>query len=146
MARPTNEKKDKTVKLRISEDLYDELVKKDTNLSETIRKILKNAVFSVPQNLKNGKMPKNSVPQNEISTETRSAIADIEEMALCSGLTLEKLTTEFCEMLNEGKLMVENGKLVAEKEKWAEKFEEACHDLCIPVEKAAESAIKGLKK
>ena len=53
MARPTTEKKDKTVKLRISEEMYEELLRRGDNVSETIRGMIRN----VPQ-----KVADNSVP------------------------------------------------------------------------------------
>lgn len=62
---------------------------------------------------------------------------------------------EFCEgglnglllavnrMLEEGILDTD---LRVRKEKWVENFEEACHEKGLPVEKAAEGAIKALKR
>lgn len=73
-------------------------------------------------------------------------LADIESMALCFGLTLEEMTGQFCEMLNDGSLTVEGGVLQPVEEGWIENFRETCHDLCIPVEKAGESAVKALRK
>ena len=49
-------------------------------------------------------------------------------------------------MLNDGSLTVEGGVLQASEERWVSEFREACHDLCIPVEKAGESAVKALRK
>lgn len=70
---------------------------------------------------------------------------EIESMASFFGITTEEMTGQFFELLNEGVLTVEEGRLVAVKESWVERFEDACHDRCIPVEKAVESVIKGLK-
>lgn len=62
---------------------------------------------------------------------------------------------EFCEGRLTGLLMavnkmLEDGVLDTDlrvhKEKWVENFEETCHELGLPVEKAAESAIKALRK
>lgn len=62
---------------------------------------------------------------------------------------------EFCEGGLTGLLMAVNRMLEegildtdlrVRKEKWAENFEKTCHELGLPVEKAAESAIKALKK
>lgn len=146
MARPTDEKKDRTVKLRISEDLYEDLAMMGSNLSETIRNILKNGFVSVPQNTTEEKTEDISVPQNDITPEMKAVMADIEEMALCFGITLEDMAGQFCEMLNDGSLVVEGGVLQSAGEDWVMRFKETCHDMCVPVDKAAESAIKALKK
>ena len=62
---------------------------------------------------------------------------------------------EFCEggltgLLMAVNKMLEDGVLDTDlrvhKEKWAENFEATCHELGLPVEKAAESAIKALKR
>ena len=65
MARPTDERKDRTIKLRISEELYESLAKGGPNMSETIRKILKGENTTAA----------NPVPQNEITNivERKSA-------------------------------------------------------------------------
>ena len=60
MGRPTDEKKDRTIKLRISEELYADLITRGPNMSETIRKILKGE----------NKTAVDSVPQNEITNES----------------------------------------------------------------------------
>lgn len=70
---------------------------------------------------------------------------EIEGMASFFGLSTEELTEQVYEMLNEGELTVEEGRLVVVKESWVERLEDVCHDKCIPVEKAVESVIKGLK-
>lgn len=70
---------------------------------------------------------------------------EIESMASFFGITTEEMTEQFFGMLNEGVLTVEEGRLVAVKESWVERLEDVCHDKCIPVEKAVESVIKGLK-
>lgn len=70
---------------------------------------------------------------------------EIESMASFFGISTEEMTGQFFELLNEGVLTVEEGRLVAVKESWVERFEDACHDRCIPVEKAVENAIKGMK-
>lgn len=132
MARPTDEKKDKTIKLRISEELYESLAKDGPNMSETIRKILKGE----------NKTAVDSVPQNEIT----KIVEDMDEMAVCCGVPLEDMVHQFFGMLEDGRLSFENGVMRANCEPWVEEFKSVCHDLCIPVEKAAEGAIKALKR
>ena len=132
MGRPTDEKKDRTIKLRISEELYADLITRGPNMSETIRKILKGE----------NKTAVDSVPQNEIT----KIVGDMREMAECCGVPLEDMVHQFFGMLEDGKLSFENGVMRANCEPWVEEFESVCHDLCIPVEKAAEGAIKVLKR
>ena len=71
---------------------------------------------------------------------------DIEEMALCFGITLEEMAGQFCEMLNDGSLVVEGGVLMSSEDGWVKEFKETCHDMCIPEEKAGESVVKALRK
>ena len=135
MGRPTEERKDRAIKLRISEDLYSVLRTRGGNLSETIREILKNAGSE-------NEKANSSVPQNNYS----ASIKELEGMASCSGLSVEELITGMLDLLESGDILIQNGKLGVCTSDWAGEFENTCHDLCIPVEKAAESAIKALKR
>lgn len=59
MGRPTQERKDRTVKLRISEELYKEVEDLGENISETIRLLIRKGIDSnAPQ-----KAPKSNAPQ-----------------------------------------------------------------------------------
>ena len=79
----------------------------------------------------------------ELSSET---MGSIREMLGFSGMTFDDLLKDINEKLESGELMLDEGCTRVQMPAWAEAFEEACHDLCIPVEKAAENAIKALKK
>lgn len=72
-------------------------------------------------------------------------IAGFDEMASCSGISLDDLVSGLFALLEDGSITIENGVLSAGGP-WASEFESVCHDLCIPVEKAAEGAIKALKR
>ena len=72
-------------------------------------------------------------------------ISEFDEMASCSGITLEELVGGLFSLLEEGSIVIENG-VLSVSSGWATEFENVCHDLCIPVEKASESAIKALKR
>ena len=71
-------------------------------------------------------------------------MTELEDMAGCFGMSGEELLHGVVEGLNDGVLTVENG-AVKGYTPWADEFEAVCHDLCIPVEKAAENAIKALR-
>ena len=134
MARPTDEKKDKTVKLRISADLYDELAKKGSNLSETIRRILKNE--------------KDYVPQNE-NSENRSATPekrDIEQMLSISGISMEEFYRDIDGFMNEGTIDVSTGRIQIAYPDWVNEFAEVCHDCGIRVDEAMSKAAKALRR
>lgn len=132
MSRPTEERKDKTVKLRISEELYDEIVQRGENLSETIREILKEGVREKTESF---------VPQ-----EINESLRDIKTMAKLLNVSTEELTKQFCEMLNEGALTVERGVLKATKEGWVEEIEDVCHDCGISVSEAMKNIVKALRR
>ena len=72
-------------------------------------------------------------------------IGEFEEMASCCGMTLEEFVGGLFSLLEEGSIVIENG-VLSVSSGWAAEFESVCHDLCIPVEKASESAIKALKR
>lgn len=73
-------------------------------------------------------------------------IGEFDEMASCSGISLDDLVSGLFTLLEDGSITIENGVLSAGTSSWAGEFESVCHDLCIPVEKAAEGAIKALKR
>lgn len=73
-------------------------------------------------------------------------ISDFDEMASCSGISLEELVGGLFSLLEEGMIVIEKGELSVVTPEWATEFENVCHDLCIPVEKASEGAIKALKR
>lgn len=81
----------------------------------------------------------------DVYTESE-VMRSIREMLGFSGMTFDDLLKDINEKLESGELMLDEGSTRVQMPAWAEEFEEACHDLCIPVEKAAESAIKALKK
>lgn len=74
------------------------------------------------------------------------AYVEIEEMVTFCGLTMDRFWEDIADKLTSGVLMFEDGGTRVELPKWAEDFRDACHDMCIPVEKAVENAIKAMKK
>lgn len=76
----------------------------------------------------------------DVSTDVWENIVSMAEF--CEG-GLNGLLLAVNRMLEEGILDTD---LRVRKEKWVESFEEACHEQGIPVEKAAEGAIKVLKR
>ena len=80
-----------------------------------------------------------------VHTKYTDIVEEFDEMASCSGISLDDLVGGIFTLLEDGTLMIENGSIVVSSG-WASEFESVCHDLCIPVEKAAEGAIKALKR
>lgn len=71
---------------------------------------------------------------------------DIEGMVSLSGCAMENFLESVCRMMESGEIMISGrGAKVAYPE-WVERFEDECHDMCIPVEKAVESAIKAMRR
>lgn len=135
MARPTEEKKEKTIKLRISEELYGEIASKGRNLSETIREILRNSF--VPQN-SDGKNQKSGLtPSKEVK--------EIESMAVFFGFTLDEMLKMIYEGLNDGYLTVEDGKIVGLPEVDLDNLKEACHERGIGMQEAIDKTVKNLR-
>lgn len=150
MSRPTNERKDKTVKFRISEDMYKELESRGDNLSETIREILKENVpqkkqdieSNVPQNKKNDTYEDNPL----VSDETRR---DIESMCIFFGMSTEEYFKRVCELMNDGYIRGDNGEIKTYDSDGIEmeRFKDACHtanrDVQEMIDKCAQLIEKG---
>lgn len=137
MARPTDEKKEKTVKLRISEELYNDLASKGANLSETIRKILKDSF-----------VPQNKVAKSEkiLEASPNEDMKEIESMANFFGMTGNDLLKEVCEGLTEGVLTIENGKIAGVPDINLEDFKDTCHEMGVDPQKILEKATQCLKR
>lgn len=136
MARPTEEKKERTVKLRISEELYGEIASKGRNLSETIREILRNSF-----------VPQNSDEKNQKSGLTPSKeVKEIESMAVFFGFTLDEMLKMIYNGLNDGYLTVEDGKIVGLPEVDLDNFKEACHEKGIDLQKALDKATQSIRR
>lgn len=95
MARPTNEKKDRKVDLRISQELYDELAK-EGQVSAVIRGRLKNPT-------------ENTVVQNPFFSKSGK---EITSMLTYFRKNEAEFLTDLYELMNDGRLTYENGKLV----------------------------------
>ena len=135
MARPTEEKKERTIKLRISEELYGEIASKGRNLSETIREILRNSF-----------VPQNSGEKNQKSGLTPSKeVKEIESMAIFFGFTLDEMLKMIYEGLNDGYLTVEDGKIVGLPEVDLNNLKEACHERGIGMQEAIDKTVKNLR-
>jgi len=135
MARPTDEKKGKMIKIRISEELYEGLSQKGTNLSETIRKILKDSF--VPQN-SGEKIPKSGLTPNK-------DLEEIDSMAKFFGMDGGELLKGVCAGLMDGNLTVENGKVVGVPEIDLDNLKEACHERGIGMQEAIDKTVKNLR-
>lgn len=100
MGRPTSEKKDRKVDLRISQELYDELAK-EGSVSAVIRDRI------VSQN----KIPSNNfVAQNENPFD--SAVGkDLLEMLSCFRKTSEDFVRDIHDLMEQGVLTYQNGTL-----------------------------------
>jgi hypothetical protein len=103
MGRPTSEKKDRKVDLRISQELYDELAK-EGSVSAVIRDRI------VSQN----KIPSNNfVAQNE--NPFNSAVGkDLLDMLSCFRKTSEDFVRDAHDLMEQGILTYQNGTLTIE--------------------------------
>ena len=123
-----------TVKaVRIDNDKLAELTKRLG--SQTINSWLNNQIDCYLENKSEQK-----VVNPDIAPDVWENIVSMADF--CEG-GLNGLLLAVNKMLEDGILDTD---LRVHKEKWAENFEETCHELGLPVEKAAESAIKALKK
>ena len=142
MARPTDEKKEKTVKLRISEDLYNKLVSKGANLSETIRKILSESF--VPQ--KTAKISeKNGASPNKYEIDEK-ILDDLATMQMFMGGSVAEMIRLFDEAVNEGVIAYENGRYVGVPDVDLETFYEVCHERGVEPQEAINKLVLDMRK
>ena len=125
MGRPTEEKKDKTIKLRLSEELYERLEKEsEGNMSGYVRRILSGdskAKVEADKRLKEENEALKtqikelservvSVPQNDNATQTimsEATYRDLSNMCQLSGLTFERFMDRVRELFNDGSIYVD---------------------------------------
>lgn len=81
-----------------------------------------------------------------VHTGSKDDMAVLDEMAMCFGVSSEEMLSKVVEALENGEFTFVGGRIVAVEEPWVDAFRETCHDLCIPVDKACESAIKALRR
>ena len=73
-------------------------------------------------------------------------IADIKSMCHLSGLGYEDAMKEVHRLMEEGVLQLSSRGIAVERPTWVERFEDVCHEKCIPVEKTVESMIKAVER
>lgn len=84
--------------------------------------------------------------KNENTSDIGPVMEEIADMASCCSVTVADLVKTIFDLLEDGTLMISADGVRVQGAKWASDFEEACRDRGVPVEKAAESAIKALKR
>lgn len=153
MARPTDDRKEKTVKVRINTELYDVILGFGDNISETIRELLQKGLDSfVPQN--NSFVPQNSdsfVPQNKGNEETSLKISgrtreEIVNMCNLCGITTIEFFDEICRLFNEGKLEVNGNTVKSNGDYNLRELEDVCHLNNISVEDAIDKTIISMSR
>lgn len=73
-------------------------------------------------------------------------LAEVEGMASLCGCTPESLYKQLNEMLEEGGLLINRGKVGIGLPRWVERFIDACNDKCLDAEKIGESAVKAIER
>ena len=131
MGRPTTEKKDKVVKLRISEEMYEDLAVRGKNLSETIRELLKTGI--------NGIVPQYGSKNDDI-------LREIGSMASFFGTDTDGLLNGIYEGLNDGTLTFRDGKVVGDTGLDLDRFYDICHDLNVDPQEAIDKLVKEMTR
>lgn len=153
MSRPTDEKKDRTIKIRIGEDLYQRI--KGGNMSEIIRNALtknprEDSFVPTLSPVNNANITStNFVPT--LSEEGISMYRDIESMVKCSGGTMDdfladldiKLTMETLP-LKEGVIDLDRLETDMELEGMLKNLEDACDEKGVSMIEALKRTIQGV--
>ncbi len=139
MARPTTEKKETSIIVRISEELKQNLMAeaklKNKKLSAYIRDILKGDDFVI-QNTKSGF-------SIDISDETYASLMG---MISFYGGSLENLVVMLDEAMVEGTVMYEDGKIVGVPQIDLENLYEICHEMNIDPQEAIDRLVKEMER
>lgn len=141
MARPTSDKKDSKVILRINGETRAFIEAKAKEMGCSISDCVRNLISvvqnsSVIQNMKNSSViQNNTVVQNTLQWDLPEEVMnDTESMGEFFNMTLGELVTEFNRMLNEGEISSEDKKLYCVLPNWAQEMADACHDAGVSVE------------
>lgn len=81
-----------------------------------------------------------------VPSKITDVFGEFEEMASCCGMTADELVNGLLTMLEEGEIVIENGRLMPSMPEWAMEFESTCHEKGLETEKVAEKAISALKR
>ena len=140
MGRPTIEKKEKTVKLRISEDMYNEINK--GNISETVREYIRDGIENRKESEEKGNVPQKDIPENSDSGNNvpqnipigmrlveEAIYSDIEVMCKFYGVDTATFFRELCKSMNEGEVVYEDGMIKGKAEIDLTRFMEVCHEM-----------------
>lgn len=137
MARPTNDKKENTIILRINAEtkayLEEKATEKEQNVSEYLREMINRE--------KSG--GNNNVIQNKSHD-----LAELEGMTGFFDMSVEDFLHQVCERLNEGYVSIEGGKVVTYDSSGInlERFKEVCHEKNIDVQKGMEKCVQMLMR
>lgn len=80
MGRPTAEKKDKTVKLRLSDEMYTEIMKRGENVSETIRECIRDSFAPQKENPSTDNVPQKSLEEMSFVLMERCKDEEVEKL------------------------------------------------------------------
>lgn len=126
MARPTNDKKETTIILRVNVETKDRLTREadmeHISLSEYLRK----------------KLGDNSVIQNEISPEMRDTI----QMLTLYGISFDKFLGMMHESLENGNITIEDDELKTKDSLDLERLYEVCHERGIDPQEAIDKTVE----
>ena len=115
MGRPTDEKKDKTIKLRLSEELYERLEKEsEGNMSEYVRGILSGKNKGKDERPKGVEIPEGTY-------------RNLEEMCMASGLTMGRFMEYVKNLFHEGKIYIDGLTVKTKGEYDLAYLIESCH-------------------
>ena len=114
MGRPTNEKKDRTIKLRVSDELYERLEREsEGNMSGYVREILSSGNSKEEERLRAEnkalkdrieELPKTGDVPKLMSEETYK---DLSDMCRLGGFTFERFMERIRELFNDGHIYIE---------------------------------------
>lgn len=130
MARPTNDKKETTIILRVNVETKDRLTREadmeHISLSEYLRK----------------KLGDNSVIQNDISPEMRDTI----QMLALYGISFDKFLGMMHESLENGDITIEGGGLKTKDSLDLERLYEACHERGIDPQETIDKTVEMIRR
>lgn len=130
MARPTNDKKETTIILRVNVETKDRLTREadmeHISLSEYLRK----------------KLGDNSVIQNDISPEMRDTI----QMLALYGISFDKFLGMMHESLENGDITIENGGLKTKDSLDLERLYDACHERGIDPQETIDKTVEMIRR
>lgn len=138
MARPTNDKKDKTLILRVNAETKEQIEKRAKLSGKSISDYVRDEILGENNVIQN----EDDVIQNIMD---KAVYKDINDMCRSCQISTHDFYRGVCDLWNSGKLFIEDGKVKSKGEWDLDMFVERCHFINEYPQDVIDKVTKGLR-